>query len=218
MTRERSRKPARHGLGLQLQLVGVQQFLHVVQGLRQRPFRIAAQRPAAVLTFLVGHHADDGVGHLDRDAGRADAVPGGNLLGMVDDRVMQDVAEIDLPPGAARCRDGHLAPGQQSAGTSELVPCRRAGGWQADQVRVAIRVRPGSSRTVVGGSHDGALVIKVGARAVDGKATAAALRALAEAIGVHHRDVLLISGATSRSKVVEIPDGHQDRVTALLAR
>jgi len=85
-------------------------------------------------------------------------------------------------------------------------------------VRIAIRVRPSSSRTVVGGSHDGALVIRVGARAVDGKATAAALRALAEAIGVHHRDVLLISGATSRSKVVEIPDGHQDRVTALLAR
>lgn len=94
----------------------------------------------------------------------------------------------------------------------------RPAGWHADQVRVAIRVRPGSSRTFVGGSHDGALVIKVGARAVDGRATTAALRALAEAIGVHHRDVLLVSGATSRSKVVEIPDGHQDRVAALLAR
>jgi len=79
-------------------------------------------------------------------------------------------------------------------------------------------VRPWSSRTLVGGSHDGALVIKVGAPAVDGRATAAALQALAEAIGVRRRDVLLVSGATSRSKVVEIPDGHQDRVAALLAR
>ena len=90
-------------------------------------------------------------------------------------------------------------------------------GWQADLVRVAIRVRPGASRTVVGGSHDGALVIRVGARAVDGRATAAALRALAEALGIHQRDVLLISGATSRSKVVQIPDGCHERLAALLA-
>jgi hypothetical protein len=83
---------------------------------------------------------------------------------------------------------------------------------------VAIRVRPGASRTVVGGSYDGALVIRVGARAVDGRATAAALRALAEALGVHHREVLLVGGATSRSKVVEIPDGHQQQLAALLAR
>ncbi len=84
-------------------------------------------------------------------------------------------------------------------------------------MRVAIRVRPGSSRTLVGGSHDGALVIKVGAQAVDGKATTAALAALARAIGVRPRDVLLVSGATSRSKVVEIPDGHEDQLAALLA-
>ena len=84
-------------------------------------------------------------------------------------------------------------------------------------MRVAIRVRPGASRTVVGGSHDGALVIRVGARAVDGRATAAALRALAEALGIHQRDVLLISGATSRSKVVQIPDGCHERLAELLA-
>lgn len=85
-------------------------------------------------------------------------------------------------------------------------------------MRLAIRVRPGTSRTDVGGAHDGALVIKVRARAVDGQATAAALLALARALGVRRRDIVLVSGATSRTKVVEIPDGYQEAVTALLAR
>jgi len=114
--------------------------------------------------------------------------------------------------------DRRSRPGVTRTAGNQPTRCRAgARAWQSDQVRVAIRVRPGSSRTVVGGSHDGALVIKVGARAVDGRATAAALRALAAALGIRHRDVLLISGATSRSKVVEIPDGHQEQVAALLA-
>jgi len=71
-------------------------------------------------------------------------------------------------------------------------------------MRVMIRVRPGSSRTVVGGDYEGALVVRVGARAVDGKATDAALRALADALGLRPADVRLVSGATSRTKVVEI--------------
>lgn len=83
-------------------------------------------------------------------------------------------------------------------------------------MRVTVRVRPGSSRTAVGGSHDGALVVRVTARAVDGKATAAALRALADALQVPKRDVALVSGATSRTKVVDVPDGCQERLAALL--
>ena len=42
-------------------------------------------------------------------------------------------------------------------------------------VRLSIRVRPGAGRTAVGGAHDGALVVRVADRAVDGKATEAAL-------------------------------------------
>jgi uncharacterized protein len=81
-----------------------------------------------------------------------------------------------------------------------------------------VRVRPGASRTVVGGSHDGALVIRVGARAVDGQATAAALQALAKALGVPRRSVLLVTGATSRTKVVDVPDEAREKVATLLAR
>ena len=42
-------------------------------------------------------------------------------------------------------------------------------------MRITIRVRPGSARPGVGNEHDGALVVRVSARAVDGKATEAAL-------------------------------------------
>ena len=83
-------------------------------------------------------------------------------------------------------------------------------------VRVTIRVRPGAGRTSVGGSYDGALVVRVAAPAVDGRATEAALAAVAEALGVRRRDVVLVTGATSRTKVVEVAGDHADRVARLL--
>jgi uncharacterized protein (TIGR00251 family) len=74
----------------------------------------------------------------------------------------------------------------------------------ADRVVVAIRVVPASSRTSVGGRRGEALVVRVTAPAVDGRATAAAMAALAEAIGVRRAAVELVSGATSRTKLVAI--------------
>jgi len=83
-------------------------------------------------------------------------------------------------------------------------------------VRVAIRVRPGASRTAVGGLHGDRLVVAVTARAVDGAATEAALRALADALGVRPRHVSLVSGATSRDKVVEVEDDARDDLAGRL--
>jgi hypothetical protein len=71
-------------------------------------------------------------------------------------------------------------------------------------MRVHVRVKPGASRTAVGGRYGDALVVTVTARAVEGKATEAALRAVATAFGVHRRDVALVTGATSRDKILEI--------------
>jgi len=48
------------------------------------------------------------------------------------------------------------------------------------------------------------LAVAVSARAVDGAATAAVLQAVADAFGVRRRDVTLISGATSRTKVLDV--------------
>ncbi|MCM0639868.1 DUF167 domain-containing protein [Cellulomonas wangsupingiae] len=77
-------------------------------------------------------------------------------------------------------------------------------------MRVAIRVRPGASRTRVGGRYADRLVVAVTARAVDGAATQAALAAVADALGVRPRHVTLVAGATSRDKVVDVDDAVVD--------
>ena len=84
-------------------------------------------------------------------------------------------------------------------------------------MKLGIRVKPGSPHTAVGGHHGKELVVKVQERAVDGAATIAAVKAVAEALGLRPYEVSLVSGATSRSKVLEIPDGLEERVAALLA-
>lgn len=70
---------------------------------------------------------------------------------------------------------------------------------------VAVRVKPGASRTRVGGRYDGrygaALVVAVDAPPVDGRATEAARRALADALGVRTSDVTLRAGARGRDKL-----------------
>jgi uncharacterized protein YggU (UPF0235/DUF167 family) len=56
----------------------------------------------------------------------------------------------------------------------------------------------------VGGEHDGALVVRVGARPEGGQATAAALAAVAAAFGVRRHAVTLVAGASSRTKTVDV--------------
>ena len=56
------------------------------------------------------------------------------------------------------------------------------------------------------------------ARAVDGAATEAALAALADALGTRRRHVRLVSGATSRDKLVEVDEavpGLAERIDEL---
>ena len=87
-------------------------------------------------------------------------------------------------------------------------------------MRITIRVRPGSAHPGVGGEHDGALVVRVSARAVDGKATQAALAAVAavaDAFGVRRSAVGLVTGASSRVKIVEIAGGDSRLLADLLA-
>jgi uncharacterized protein YggU (UPF0235/DUF167 family) len=84
-------------------------------------------------------------------------------------------------------------------------------------MRITIWVRPGSSHTSVGGEHDGALVVRVSQRPVDGQATVAALIAVAAAFDVRSQAVTLISGATSRRKVVDVAGADQAALDRLLA-
>jgi uncharacterized protein len=87
-------------------------------------------------------------------------------------------------------------------------------------MRVGIHVRPNASKTVVGGEHAGALVVRVVEPASDGRATEAALRAVAKAVGVPYGSVTLARGATSRRKVIDIDVDQREApsVTAALHR
>jgi uncharacterized protein YggU (UPF0235/DUF167 family) len=84
-------------------------------------------------------------------------------------------------------------------------------------VRITIWVRPGSVHPGVGGEHGGALIVRVSARAVDGKATEAALAAVAAAFGLRRGDVTLVAGASARTKVVNVTGGDPRILTGLLA-
>jgi uncharacterized protein len=84
-------------------------------------------------------------------------------------------------------------------------------------MRVTIRAKPGSARPRVGGEQDGALIVRVSARAVDGKATEAALTAVADSFGVCRSAVRLVSGTSSRTKIVDIDAADPRLLASLLA-
>lgn len=75
-------------------------------------------------------------------------------------------------------------------------------------MKVAIRVKPGAKRTAVGGRWSGpsgdALVVAVAAPAVEGKANAAVLKAVADAFGIRPKAVRLVHGDKSRDKLVDL--------------
>ena len=90
-------------------------------------------------------------------------------------------------------------------------------------MRVSVRVKPGASRTRVGGQYgepsvdQGAvLIVFVAQRAVDGAATAGVLKAVAKAFGLRPADVELVKGHTARTKVLELRGDERD-LTARLA-
>lgn len=95
------------------------------------------------------------------------------------------------------------------------------GGQDTGEVTVAVRVKPGASRQRVGGGHDGpfgpALIIAVTAPAVSGRATEAARRALADALGVRPSAVSLRTGTTSRDKLFTVDAREPERIMEQLA-
>ena len=91
---------------------------------------------------------------------------------------------------------------------------------QTAGVRFIARVSPGSRRPGVGGRYgDGeppVLVVRVGAPAADGKANQAVIRELAEALRVPVAAVRIVRGQSSRTKVVQVDDGDEALLDALL--
>lgn len=83
-------------------------------------------------------------------------------------------------------------------------------------VRLRVRAQPRASRTEVMGEHDGALRIRVAAPPVDGAANDELRRFLARRLGVPQSAVIVASGDTGRTKVIEISGVDAATVSQLL--
>ena len=70
---------------------------------------------------------------------------------------------------------------------------------------VSVRVQPRAGRDEIAGARGNALVVKVKAPPVDGKANDAVCRLLAKAAGVPATSAELVRGASARDKVVRLP-------------
>lgn len=72
--------------------------------------------------------------------------------------------------------------------------------------RLTVRVTPRASRDAVEGFSDaGVLAVRVTAAPTDGAANAAVTRLLAKALGLPARDIVLVAGATARTKRFDVP-------------
>jgi uncharacterized protein len=69
---------------------------------------------------------------------------------------------------------------------------------------LAIRVQPRAKRTEIAGERGGAVVIRVAAPPVDGKANDAVRRLIAQRLGVPRSAVEVVRGESARDKLVRI--------------
>jgi uncharacterized protein (TIGR00251 family) len=87
-------------------------------------------------------------------------------------------------------------------------------------MRLVVRVQPNAKRTHVGGRYGdqepAVLKVRVAAPAVDGKANAAVVAAVADALGVPTHAVRIVAGATSRTKTLAIEGADTAAVQLLL--
>jgi len=73
-----------------------------------------------------------------------------------------------------------------------------------DGIVIAIRVIPRAGRSGVGGTRDGALLVRLNAPPVDGAANEELIQVLADMLDVPKRAVTIVSGERGRNKRVRV--------------
>ncbi len=86
-----------------------------------------------------------------------------------------------------------------------MLAVRRA----SERVSFTIRVTPRASANAVGGERDGALLVRVTAPAVEGRANQAVVELLAETLDVPRSAIHVERGAAARTKRVSMPRGAE---------
>ena len=88
----------------------------------------------------------------------------------------------------------------------------------APKTRLRLRVAPGSARPAVVGRYGDAWKVRVAAVPERGKANDAVLALLAEALAIPSASISLVSGGSSRDKVVELAGLTLDEIDRRLAQ
>jgi uncharacterized protein (TIGR00251 family) len=83
--------------------------------------------------------------------------------------------------------------------------------------RVGLRVSPGAARSEIVGRYGEVWKVRIAARAERGRANAALLELLGEALDVSRSRLTLVSGAASRDKVVQVEGMEAAEADRLLA-
>lgn len=86
----------------------------------------------------------------------------------------------------------------------------------ATGVRVSVRVQPRASSNGLAGLHGDAIKVRLTAPPVDGAANEALTELLAATFDIPKRAITIVSGASSRSKIVELAGITEERVRRLV--
>ncbi|MBK5232679.1 MAG: DUF167 domain-containing protein [Thermoleophilia bacterium] len=79
--------------------------------------------------------------------------------------------------------------------------------------RIKVRLQPRASSNEIVGERGGAIVVRVTAPPVDGKANAALVKLVAKKLGVAKSKVKIVQGETSRDKLLEVNEFGASRAT-----
>jgi len=84
-------------------------------------------------------------------------------------------------------------------------------------VRLDVYIQPRASKTELAGMHDGVVKIRIAAPPVENAANRALIDFVAQHLGIAKRSVRVVSGDTSRRKVLELDGVTAERVAAAFA-
>jgi uncharacterized protein len=83
-------------------------------------------------------------------------------------------------------------------------------------VTFAVRVQPRASKSGVAGELDGVLKVRLAAPPVEGEANEELIRLLAKIFAAPRRRIAILSGQTSKNKVVSVSGVSVDEVSRVL--
>jgi len=83
-------------------------------------------------------------------------------------------------------------------------------------MRLRIRVKPGAREEKVSREPDGSLLVSVKARAQEGKANEAVVKAVAKFLRLPKSSVHIVSGLSSRTKTLEVPGAESSGLPFLI--